>query len=134
MDAEDLDVVGGVGDHREVLAEQILEAGGKLGAAGTAGENRDAIHDWRQLLLERVEAVGPVDADPRQLIGVLVGGGEPVLHRGRAEIAGGLDRRNRGGVELAGRVAEEVHRNPELLLQHRPRIRYLMPEFGRAER
>ena len=38
VDAERLDVVAGVGDHREVGADLVLDAGGELGAAGAAGE------------------------------------------------------------------------------------------------
>ena len=38
IDAERLDVVAGVGDHRQVGAELLLHPGGELGAAGAAGE------------------------------------------------------------------------------------------------
>ncbi len=42
VDSEDLDVVGGVDEDREVLAEDVLHPGGELGAAGAAGEDYDA--------------------------------------------------------------------------------------------
>ena len=41
VDAEDLDVVAGVGDHAQVGADLLLHAGGELGAAGAAGEECD---------------------------------------------------------------------------------------------
>ena len=42
VDAERLDVVAGVGDHREVGAELLLHPRSELGAAGAAGEERDS--------------------------------------------------------------------------------------------
>ena len=41
VDAERLDVVAGVGDHRQFGAELLLHPGAELGAAGAAGEERD---------------------------------------------------------------------------------------------
>ena len=41
VDAERLDVVAGVGDHREVGADLLLHPGAEFGAAGAAGEEGD---------------------------------------------------------------------------------------------
>ncbi len=41
VDAERLDVVAGVGDHGQVVADEILEARRQLGAAGAPGEGYD---------------------------------------------------------------------------------------------
>ena len=41
VDAERLDVVAGVGDHRQVGADLLLHPGGEFGAAGAAGEEGD---------------------------------------------------------------------------------------------
>ena len=43
VEADDLDVVGGVGDHREAGAEQVLHAGCQLGPAGASGEDHAAL-------------------------------------------------------------------------------------------
>ncbi len=40
--AVDLDVVARVGDHRQVGADELLQARGELRPAGPAGENRYA--------------------------------------------------------------------------------------------
>ncbi len=42
VDPERLDVVAGVGDHRQVGADLLLHPGGQFGAAGAAGEKGDA--------------------------------------------------------------------------------------------
>jgi NADPH-dependent F420 reductase len=41
VDAEGLDVVAGVGDHGQLGADLLLQAGAELGAAGAAGEDDD---------------------------------------------------------------------------------------------
>ena len=52
VDAEHLDVVAGVGDHRQVGADLLLHPGGELGAAGAAGEQRDP-HPSRPVIARR---------------------------------------------------------------------------------
>jgi hypothetical protein len=46
MNTEHLDVVAGVGDHRQFLADDLLHPGCELGAAAASGEQRDLHAQW----------------------------------------------------------------------------------------
>src|SRR5581483_3735269 len=81
-----------------------------------------------QLALEAGDAVRVVHADPLQSEH-LGPRGEPLVGRGSAEIAGGAHRCDRLGVVAARRVAEEVDRLVEALLEVLPGPGDLLPQL-----